>query len=344
MPIELLAENASWPTLDDLAHLPRLNGHDPRWLSAICRGLKHRPQVLTHRNQQGQVDGVLPLVIVKGPLFGSFLTSLPYLNTGGIWAENEAAGQALVTHACQLADQLNVRYLELRHEAAIEHPQLNACRTDKVHMRLALPASEQELMQSFKAKLRSQVKKSQAYGLSIDWGGANLLNEFYNVFAVNMRDLGTPVFSKRLFGEILHAFPNGGAELCIVRKEATTVAAGLLVHNRGLTEVPSASSLRAYNFTNANMWMYYNLLTRAIERGSRVFDFGRSTEGSGTYKFKEQWGAQPQAANWQYYVRKGSANDMRADSGSSEKLVNLWKKLPVWLTRLCGPHIVRGIP
>jgi serine/alanine adding enzyme len=344
MPVELLPADKPWPSLDANAVFPRLNAHNPRWLSAICRGLKHQPMLLIHRNDSLDIDGLLPLAVVQGPLFGKFLASLPYLNTGGVWAETTQAGQALVSHACQLADQMNVRYLELRHELPIEHPQLNACRTDKVHMRLRLPATEDLLMQSFKAKLRSQVKKSQAYGLTIRWGGLDLLEDFYNVFAVNMRDLGTPVFSKQLFREILNSFPNEGAELCIVRKEATPVAAGLLVHVEGITEVPSASSLRAFNFTNANMWMYYNLLTRAIERGSSIFDFGRSSEGSGTYKFKEQWGAEPHQANWQYYVRKGSANDMRADAGGSKRLVKIWQKLPVWITRQCGPWIVRGIP
>jgi hypothetical protein len=90
--------------------------------------------------------------------------------------------------------------------------------------------------------------------------------------------------------------------------------------------------------------MYQQLLSRAIHRGSQVFDFGRSSEDSGTYRFKAQWGAQPHPAVWQYYVRKGSAEDMRPDSGSKRRLVEVWKKLPVPLTRILGPHIVRGIP
>jgi hypothetical protein len=92
------------------------------------------------------------------------------------------------------------------------------------------------------------------------------------------------------------------------------------------------------------MWMYWNLLQRGIEKGSSEFDFGRSSVGSGTYKFKEQWGAKPKQAIWQYYVRKGDPSDMRPDSPSKSRLVKVWKKLPLWLTRLLGPSIVRGIP
>ena len=92
------------------------------------------------------------------------------------------------------------------------------------------------------------------------------------------------------------------------------------------------------------MWMYRNLLRRAIERGSETFDFGRSSMDSGTYRFKKQWGAQPHPATWQYYIRHGSVEDMRPESATNQRLIRIWKKLPVWGTRLIGPSIVRGIP
>ena len=343
MTVELLKNAAPWPELPPNGDYPQLNGHSSAWLDAICKGLKHKPFVLIHREASGSPNGILPLVLVQSMLFGKFLVSLPYLNTGGPWASDQSVASALVTRACDLADEHDVRYLELRLEHPVEHPRLTVCRTEKVHMRLKLPASDPELDASFKSKLRSQVKKSNEHSLTIEWGRFALLDDFYRVFAINMRDLGTPVFSKRLFKAILIAFPDE-AELCIVRINAISIAAGLLVHSRGVSEVPSASSLRAYNYTNANMWMYRNMLKRAIERGSHTFDFGRSSVDSGTYKFKSQWGAVPCPANWQYYVRKGSADEMRPDSEGKQKLVRIWQRLPVALTRLIGPQIIRGVP
>jgi serine/alanine adding enzyme len=343
MSVELLKNTDPWPDLAPPCEFPRLNGHNQAWIDAICKGLKHRPFVLVHRDNNGNADGILPLVLVQSMLFGKFLVSLPYLNTGGPWATNHAAASALVTRACELADEYDVRYLELRLEKPIEHPKLTVCRTEKVHMRLKLPDSDAALDASFKSKLRSQIKKSNEHNLSIAWGQHELLDDFYRVFAINMRDLGTPVFSKQLFKEILSAF-KGDAELCIVKKDDVSIAGGLLVHCRGVSEVPSASSLRTYNYTNANMWMYRNLLKRAIERGSHTFDFGRSSVDSGTYKFKAQWGADPHPANWQYYLRKGSADEMRPDSDGKKKLVEIWQRLPVLLTRLIGPSIIRGVP
>ncbi len=90
--------------------------------------------------------------------------------------------------------------------------------------------------------------------------------------------------------------------------------------------------------------MYWHLLERAIERGQQVFDFGRSSADSNTYRFKSQWGAQPHPAVWQYYVRQGSAGDMRPDNPKLQRRIRIWQRLPVWVTRLAGPPIIRGIP
>lgn len=249
----------------------------------------------------------------------------------------------LLDEAVRLADRLDVRYLELRHEQAVSHPALNDRLTSKVHMRLALPGTSDELWAGFQAKVRNQVRKGASRELAVHWGREELLSEFYAVFSHNMRDLGTPVFGEGLFREILSVFPDR-TELCVVRLGACAVAGALLVHGQGVTEVPSASSLRCFNTTNANMLMYWRLLCRAIERGQNVFDFGRSTVGSNTFRFKKQWGAQPAPAVWQYYRRHGTIGDMRPENGRFRLMIRVWQHLPVGLTRWLGPAIVRGIP
>lgn len=324
------------------ADFPRLTGHQAAWINSVTDGLQHRT-FLIQANDGENVVGLLPICLVAGPIFGKFLVSLPYLNTGGVWAKNQRAADCLIDSACELADQLNVKHLELRHEIPVEHSKFNFERTDKVHMRMPLPNTADELMASLKSKVRSQAKKSMRAELTVEFGGQNLLNDFYHVFSINMRDLGTPVFSKKLFASTLQYF-DGDAELCVIRSEGKPAAAGLLVHSNGMTEIPSASCLREFNRLNANMFMYWNLFERAIEKNSHTFDFGRSSEGSGTYKFKAQWGAMPHPAVWQYYVRQGNPEDLRPDAGGKKRLVKIWQKLPVWLTKLIGPTIVRGIP
>jgi serine/alanine adding enzyme len=163
--------------------------------------------------------------------------SLPYLNTGGVLADNEDVARAIIDRAVDLADFLKVRYLELRHEKPIEHPALTHTLTSKVHMRLPLPNTAERLWTDFDPKVRNQIRKGEKAGLAVFWGGLELLDEFYVVFARNMRDLGTPVFARRLFKSALQQFPNK-AELCVVRFQERPVAAGLLVHGPGVTEGP----------------------------------------------------------------------------------------------------------
>lgn len=343
--------------------------HDPRWLDILREGLKHRPVVLISRSGDASspINGYLPLALVSTRLFGRFLVSLPYLNRAGVIADDAVAAAALVEEAVRQADRLDVQYLELRHGSPLEHASLPASRDEKVRMVMELPQNEEALWKGMDAKVRNLVRKGDKSELKLRWGGLDVLDAFYDVFAVNMRDLGTPVYSKGLFANILHHISDL-AELAVVDYQNQPIACALLVHDLRIdrtghtaepgagdgvvigsgrapsTQVPSASALREFNATSANMWMYHKLLLRAMERGSREFDFGRSSVDSGTYRFKKQWGATPRPTVWQYHVRRGDINAVRPDSPKYKRRVETWQKLPVWLTRLVGPSIVRGIP
>lgn len=334
-------------------HLPRLEAYarngdqaplsrHPGWLTVLHKAFGHLPHCL-EAVEDGRTRGILPLAFVRSYLFGRFLVSLPYLNYGGVLADNDRISQKLVEGAIALADDLHVRYLEFRHEQPLDCPKLGYSRSDKVNMRLPLPSTTEALWKGLPAKVRNQVRNGMKNNLTVAWGGLELLAEFYRIFRHNMRDLGTPVYGEKLFHTILEQFPDQ-AELCVVRAEGRTLAAALLLHGWGVTEVPSASSLRRYNSTCANMLMYWHLLERAVQRGQGVFDFGRASLDGNTYRFKKQWGAQPTTASWQYYLRSGTATDMRADNPKYQRFVRLWRLLPVSLASCVGPLIVRGIP
>lgn len=318
------------------------------------------------------------MVLVSSRLFGRFLVSLPYLNRGGVVADDAATAGALLDEADSLAAKLRVRYLELRQSGEpLRHPILNAQRDDKVNMMLDLPPKvsvdgapqerEAVLWSALSSKVRNQIRKGDKHDLSIRFGGVELLDGFYDVFAENMRDLGTPVYPRKLFASILEHFVEE-AELAVVTCGGLPAAGGLLLHHDmregeapqaptdggsagaspsracGVTQIPSASCLRRFNAANANMWMYHRVLLRAMERGSGRFDFGRSTPESGTFRFKKQWGAAPESAVWQYQVRHGELGAMRPDHPTMRRRVETWQRLPVWVTRMVGPRIVRGIP
>ncbi len=324
--------------------------HDPGWLAVLRESMGHITMALIAREEGagGMIVGYLPLALVKSRLFGRFLVSLPYLNRAGIVSADPGVRHELLEAATELADKFAVQYLELRHqENSLEHVSISQSRGDKVQMMLGLPGEAEDLWTGYSAKVRNQIRKGDKVGLSIRFGGPELLDGFYGVFSTNMRDLGTPVYPRQLFGSILKTF-KGDAELAVASHDGRAVAGALLIHARvdGVVEaqVPSASSLRDAKHTNANMWMYHQLLMRAVGRGAGVFDFGRSTPDSGTYRFKKQWGASPRAATWQYYLREGDVGAVRPDNPKYQRRIAAWQRLPVWVTRLVGPKIVRGIP
>jgi len=115
-------------------------------------------------------------------------------------------------------------------------------------------------------------------------------------------------------------------------------------HN-SMLEIPWASTLRAANGMNMNMWMYRQILGFAIKQGYSFFDFGRSTKDASTYRFKKQWGATPVAHYWYYRsANKGEVSGTNPDNPKFRLLIAIWQRLPVWLTKIIGPPIVKNIP
>lgn len=321
--------------------------HDPAWLDILRQAMQHKTlALLAWRGKE--LTGFLPLALTRSPLFGKHLVSLPYVNRAGLLVETPESGQALLKHATQFADAYQVRYLELRHHGqAFASEIFTHCRSEKHRMVLDLPGSPEMLWTALKAKVRNQIRKGEQNQLNVLFGGASLVPAFYSVFATNMRDLGTPVYPRKLFYAMLHHLGDR-CEIALVTFESIPVAGAILVHDRVgdqvMTQVPSASCLRQFKPMNANMWMYWKLLERAIARGAGQFDFGRSSEGSGTYRFKKQWGAEPQSTPWQVMLRRGSLDAARPDAPRNRKRIEQWQKLPVWVTKAIGPSIVRGIP
>jgi FemAB-related protein (PEP-CTERM system-associated) len=164
------------------------------------------------------------------------------------------------------------------------------------------------------------------------------------VFARNMRDLGTPVYDMRFFEEVCRTFPDQ-TRVLVVRSAGQPVAASI-VHWLGTTmQVPWASALRESNPLSANVFLYWQMLKLAIERGATTFDFGRSTVDSGTFRFKQQWGAQPQQLHWHYWMRSGGAPPMLNPSNPKYRLaVAGWQRLPLAIANRLGPMLVRNLP
>jgi FemAB-related protein (PEP-CTERM system-associated) len=170
------------------------------------------------------------------------------------------------------------------------------------------------------------------------------LDNFYKVYSINMRDLGTPVYPRQFFRNILDHFPEN-SWICTVSIGTTPVASGFLLGFKEKLEIPWASSIREYNRLGPNMLLYWSCLEFACIHGFHVFDFGRSTVGEGTHRFKEQWGAVQHPMFWHYWMaEEGDMPEINPSNPKYRLAIGMWKKLPVSLTNLLGPRIVRNIP
>ena len=293
------------------------------------------------RDAGDRVVGILPLTRLKSRLFGDYMVSVPYFNYGGAVGDSPAIEHRLMGAAAQTAKGLGVRHIEYRDDIA--RPGMPV-RTDKVEMILELPQDEATLFERIGSKLRAQIRRPQREKPEIHIGGVEYLDDFYRVFARNMRDLGTPVFPKALFREILQRFPDR-SRIVSIRHRGRPVAAGFLLGHRDTLEIPSASTLREANPLSMNMLLYWTALSYAIRQGYRHFDFGRSSRDSGTYRFKRQWGARPRPLHWHYWLKAGlEPPRLNPDNPKYALAIKCWKRLPVSVTRWLGPGIVKHLP
>ncbi|MCB1195687.1 FemAB family PEP-CTERM system-associated protein [bacterium] len=316
--------------------------HLAEWQTVIEDSFALRTFYLYAKQPNGAIQGVLPLVLSKSAVFGTFLTSLPFFNYGGVLADNPESRNALLAEARAIAERVKAAHVELRHVKPL-YDELPT-KTHKVRMVLSLPPTPEALWESFKSKLRSQIKRPQKENMQVSIGGMELLDDFYHVFSVNMRDLGTPVWTKRLFENILRMFPDKAA-LCVVYHRNRPAAAGYVFGHNGCMEIPSASSLKKFNQFSPNMLLYWSLLEHACKKGYAFFDFGRSSPDAGTFKFKEQWGAVPETLHWQYVLMNdGTLPEINPSNPKYALCISLWKKLPVPLANLIGPYLSRNIP
>ncbi len=303
------------------------------------------------------IVGILPLVHLSSFVFGNSLVSLPFVDGGGVLAKCSEAEKSLLSEAIDLAQRIGADSIDIRSERAIatwddSNPAADAellapvrvgKRSSKVRMVLDLPASSEEFFKSLKSKLRSQINKPLREGCTCVIGGLELLEDFYSVFLVNMRDLGSPVHSRDLMQHVLMEFPER-SRIIVVYHSGTPIASALIAGYNGILRNPWASSDRRYARMSPNMLLYFRMLEFACDNGYKSFDFGRSTKGEGTYKFKEQWGAESAPLHW--YLMSLGGTLPAPDSVGKERFelaARCWKRLPLALTRVIGPRIRKHI-
>ncbi|MDH3972743.1 MAG: FemAB family PEP-CTERM system-associated protein [Deltaproteobacteria bacterium] len=316
------------------------------WGLAVKEAYRHELYYLM-AEEDGHIVGLLPLVYMKPPLLKGELVSLPFCDQAGILAEDEAVRAALTAEAFALAKKMSLKHVELREYASHDEDKGSqyrvTCRRDKVQMILALPGSSEGLLAGFKSKLRSQIKKAERNGLTFSWLDISDFEKFYTVFSANMKDLGSPVHSKKWFLALIKALGEA-ARVGVVYYGDIPVGTGFILCHGKRVSIPWASTRRQYNYLSTNMLLYWNMLKFAADNGYGEFDFGRSTPGEGTYKFKAQWGAEPCRLSWKYiHLEEKERHEGSASKGYREIVEKIWQKMPLSLANTIGPVVRKYI-
>ena len=296
--------------------------------------------------EHGRLVGILPMVHLHLPGLVNELCALPYCDVGACLSDTDLVHDGLLTEALNLKKQLGSNRLTLRgplRDTVVQRASFQVEATGKVRMLLPLPGSAAALFAGFKSKLRSQIRKAEKNGIVFSWRTLGDMDDLYHVFARNMRELGSPVHGKEWLRQVLSHY-SGRCKIGVVRFASTTVGMGILLQGAKGVSIPWASTLREYNHLGPNMLLYWNFLQFSAEHGFAFFDFGRSTEEEGTYRFKKQWGAEPEPLTW-YRDQSGPENcpaPTRPTNGRN-LLATLWRNLPLPVANTLGPHVRKYI-
>jgi FemAB-related protein (PEP-CTERM system-associated) len=315
--------------------------HRPAWLRAVEAGTGQRAAGLL-AERLGVVTGWLPLTEVRSALFGKALVSSGFGVGGGIVAESSATGQALSAAVQAHAIRGGFSGIELRGGAIPDSWQ--AWSDKHCGFERALASDDEAELLAIPRKARAEVRKGLGFGHRITVGrSAADLAAHYACYSASVRNLGTPVFPKRLFAAMLEAFPDS-ADILTVWQGETPLASVLSFYHDGAVLPFWGGGVFAARGARANEVMYFELMLHARQQGMTRFDFGRSKTGSGPYSFKKNWGFDPVPLNYGAWTAPGAPpRNIDPNDASYSRKIELWKKLPLPVANTLGPWIARGL-
>lgn len=312
--------------------------HRAGWKRVIEETFAHRTYFL-YAEADGRIEGVLPLAEIKSALFGHKLVSLPFCVYGGIAARTGRAAVALDEAAQALADLRCVDLLEYRSMQA-RHP---AWQHEDLYVTFRRPihADAERNMLDIPRKQRAMVRKGIKAGLEATIDADP--DDFYRAYSESVHRLGTPVFSRRYFRKLLQVF-GSDCEILTVRSGQRLVSSVMSFYFRDEVLPYYGGGTAAARELAGNDFMYWEVMRRACERGMRIFDYGRSKRGTGSFDFKKNWGFEPKPLAYEYLLVKGRHVPRHNPLNPKYRhLIRVWQRMPLALANAIGPHIVRGL-
>lgn len=316
--------------------------HLAGWKQVIENGAgQNCPYLLAE--QDGTIVGVLPLSIKKHTLFGKALISNMFCVYGGAVSSEPLVADALYDHAWRMAKELGLPIFENR-SVAQHHEEdsgWTTVGTAATFKRLLAEDDEQQLL-AIPRKQRAVVRKSLKNNLTTDWNGN--FSVFYDLYAQSVLSLGTPVFPKKLFRALVDVFGNDVQIQITSNSDGTPVASLMSFYFRETVMPYYAGGTKSVRALGAHDFMYYQLMVSARARGAASFDFGRSKIDSGPYRFKKNWGFEPEVLGYQVRTQKGvEPPNLSQQSGPFSALSKIWTKLPLGVSKILGPPLARHL-
>jgi FemAB-related protein (PEP-CTERM system-associated) len=310
--------------------------HLAEWQDVLRRAFAHRTHyLLAERN--GKICGVLPLAEVRSLLFGHALVSTPFCVYGGIVAADRAAFEALESAACELARRLGVDHLELRNRKR-SHPTWPV-KELYVTFRRSIDSDSETNLLAIPRKQRAMVRKGFKESLHTEID--EKVDRHYDMYSESLRNLGTPVFSKRYL-EILTTTFAGSCDIVTILKDERPVASVLNFYFRDEVLPYYGGGTQEARAVAGNDFMYWQVMERAREKGCRLFDYGRSKKGTGAYDFKTYWGFEPEQLHYEYYlVKRKQMPNLSPTNPRFGKAIELWRRLPLKVTQVLGPPVAK---
>lgn len=317
--------------------------HLSPWERVIREAFSHATHY-AYAEQDGAIVGVLPLARMRTRLFGDLLASTPFCVYGGPVAATAEAAAALEDHALDLQRRLGAPCLEFRRREAPDAGwQTRAPLYFTFRKPIAITGDEtRDLEHNIPRKQRAEVRKAIKRGLAAVTDGD--VDRLHRIYAESVRNLGSPVFPRRYFRLLAAAFPDAH-DVTTVLHEGRPVSAVLNFHFREEVLPYYGGGTREARGLAANDLMYWEVMRRAgLERGAKVFDFGRSKLGTGAFDFKKNWGFAPEELAYCYRLAPGATvPDNNPNNPKYRLLIATWKRLPLAVANLIGPRLVRGL-
>jgi FemAB-related protein (PEP-CTERM system-associated) len=313
--------------------------HRAGWREVIEKVFGHRAFYLL-AERDASIVGVLPLAEVESFLFGHALVSLPFCVYGGVAATDPAAIPRLHAAAREIAARLGVDHLELRNRVEREPawPRQGLYATFRKEI---LPDVEANML-AIPRKQRAMVRKGIGHGLRSEIDES--LDRFFPLYADNMHRHGTPPFPRRYFATLQRVFGRDTEVLTVIGADGAPISSVFTFYFRDEVLPYYAGDHADARGLAANDFKYWELMRRACERGCRVFDYGRSKRGTGSFDFKRNWGFEPEPLHYEYALLRGDrVPEHNPLNPKYRAFIALWRRLPVSIANRLGPHIVRGL-